>query len=134
MTALKPSLSQEDLEIQRHLGLRAVAAGMIALQTQGFTTSEGTFLSMSDGTSEMPDAKPYCFYHCQDRDLAVEHGRLYLSFGSAFDPDQKDAAALLARTLAARAVVVAMEDQGLEVIWDGDTRVRILVALDASAV
>jgi hypothetical protein len=133
MTALKPSLSQEDLEIQRHLGLRSVAAGMIALQNQGFTTSEGTFFSLTDGTYEMPDAKPYCFYHCQDRDHAIERGRLYLSFGPAHDPAQQDAAALLARTLAARAVVVAMENQGLKVLWDGDARVRVMVDLDASA-
>jgi hypothetical protein len=131
LTASTPLVSSEDLQASRYLKLRDVAAGMVALQEQGFTTSEGSFLTMTDGTYAMPDSKPYCFYHQQDREGAIRTGILYLSFGPDHLTRRSETEHNVARAITAGAVVAAMVDQGLGVVWDGDVSVRVRVCLDA---
>lgn len=124
-------VSAEDKQISRYLNLRAVAAGMVALQEQGFTTSEGGFLSMTDGTYEMPDSKPYCFFHQQDHEGAIRKGILHLSFGPDETRRRTEPEHTAARAAVAVTVVKTMEAQGLSVVWDGDPRVRVRIDLDA---
>ena len=114
----------------RCVALRNVALAMVDLQGQGFTTSEGSFTTLSDLTYSMPDERAYCGYHQQDRDSAIRTGILYISYGPVEGPFRSGRESDKQRAIAARTVVSALEAQKLSVIWDGEVNVRIRVDLD----
>jgi hypothetical protein len=124
----------EELFALRHQRLADVALAMVALQQLGFITSEGSFLSMSDGTSSVPDTRPYAFYHSQDREIALEDGRLHIAFGPAVMPEQYLPGGLikggLHRPGPTGQMVCDVLNRYVKAHWSGDTDERIVVLLD----
>jgi hypothetical protein len=119
----------EELLPSRLNGLRVLGEALIELQRLGFCTSEGTGFTQSDVVYATPDDRPYCGYSVQDRDSALERGRIYLSHG----PAVKHALSgrWLDEGLVARTIVDVLEKKGLKAGWKGSVKTRILVTLDA---
>lgn len=95
------------------------SSGIIALQNAGYT--------MSDGLSDVSEVlhqrglsgiKGYCFYHGQDLERAVFGGGLMIAFGSLDDHKTSKAEV-------GAAVKKTLEDQGLQVEWNGDAQTRL---------
>jgi hypothetical protein len=124
----------DELHALRHLRLADVALAMTNLQCLGFVTSEGAFLTMSDGVDACPIGRPYAFYHSQDRDRAIETGRLHIAFGPARTPRQHLSAEILNRGFnlpepTGRAVLQVLSNS-VKAEWNGNPDDRIVVLLD----
>jgi len=65
----------------------------------------------------------YVFYHQQDTETAVQHGKLFLAFGAVQESDA-------ATCEIGRRIVQALRDAGLSVEWSGSPRERAVVKLN----
>lgn len=65
------------------------------------------------------DSRGYVFFHYQSTERAVKSGDLYLHYGACEPHDLADVA---------REIVGRLEDEGLPVVWNGETDTAIKVA------
>jgi hypothetical protein len=103
------------------------------LQTQGIVMRENFTCCQTCGMAEIGaeieaeegeglNVSGFGFFHVQDTERVVESGQLYLSFGSVEDRQE-------ASLDTARRIVSALQQEGLNVSWDGTAVKRIEVHL-----
>ncbi|MDJ0365615.1 hypothetical protein QMK33_10660 [Hymenobacter sp. H14-R3] len=94
-------------------------AGIVCLHNAGYTMSDGLD-DVAEALDEHQSAatKGYCFYHAQDLERAAAGSGLWLAYGSLDD----EAAT---KKLVGQHIQAAMQESGLVVEWDGDSKSRI---------
>lgn len=101
-------------------------AGFIARHHYSCCQSCGVFeigIELDDAALRCEQKRAYVFYHVQDTESAVDGYGIMLAYGSA-SGEQQDCAAV------GREIVVAIQEQGLDVQWSGDVAERIHVLMD----
>lgn len=99
-----------------------------ALEAGGIVARQNFTCCQSCGHGEIGDeigdrpARGYTFFHMQDTEAAVDGHGIFLAYGAA-SPDG-DAVAI------GRAIVAALEREGLKPDWDGSLERRIYVRMD----
>ncbi|MDB6079933.1 MAG: hypothetical protein JWO82_3680 [Akkermansiaceae bacterium] len=96
--------------------------GIISLHNAGYTSSDGyeDFKEARDNRHDPSKVRGYCYYHGQDLSRAVSGGGLYLAFGPA-DPKHEESEGPAIGSI----VTQVMEEQGLQVDWNGSFEKRI---------
>lgn len=108
------------------LDMRPLRRAFAEMRKCGILAEEDFLCCMSCGVSEMErmaeqypaDAQPvgYCFFHGQDTDSLLEHGRSMLAFNGFGDTAGEPVGNI---------IVGCLKRAGVRVKWDGDTRHRI---------
>ena len=105
---------------------RAFAAlserGIVALQGAGYTMSDG-WSDVRDARDDHPQAFAATFFHRQDVERAVDGGGLLLAFGAFADGDAHAQESLRA----ARIICDTLAEHGVSTSWDGSLNQRIAI-------
>lgn len=106
--------------------MRPLRRAFAEMRDYGILAEEDFLCCMSCGVAAMQakadklpaDAQPvgYCFYHGQDTDSLVEHGRSMLAFNGFGATDSR---------AVGRIIVGCLRRAGVRVRWSGDARERI---------
>ena len=89
--------------------------------------------TLSSALAEVPNGAPYAVLHSQDIGDLEAHGSCHIAFGGT--TEDGGPVPYRQRVPIGEALVAALEDQGLNVQWDGDPsqRVRVCEAQDVEA-
>ena len=95
--------------------------GVCALHNAGYTMSDG-LEAVSEAVAQASTSRyrSYCFYHSQDMERVINGNVLYLAFGS-LDGDETLSVEV------GKAIVSALQANGLEVEWNGGAKDRIFL-------
>ena len=104
--------------------LGRILASFSNLKRAGFFAGFNS-ITLSSALEEVPDGCPYAVLHSQDIGDLEAHGRCRIAFGST--TEDGGPVPYRQRVLVGEALVAALEDQGLNVEWDGDPAQRVCV-------
>ena len=101
-------------------------------RTNGFFAGINS-ITLSSALAEVPDGCAYAVLHSQDVGDLEAHGSCHIAFGAT--TEDGDPVPHRQRVLTGEVLVAALEDQGLNVQWDGDPsqRVRVGAAQEVEA-
>lgn len=93
-------------------------------RTNGFFAGINS-ITLSSALAEVPDGCAYAVLHSQDVGDLEAHGSCHIAFGGT--TEDGGPVPYRQRVLIGEALVAALEDQGLNVQWDGDPAQRVCV-------
>lgn len=88
-------------------------------------------ITLSSALAEVPDGCAYAILHSQDIGDLESNGTCHIAFGST--TEDGGPVPYRQRVLVGEALVEALEDQGLNVQWDGDPSQRVRVGASQEA-
>lgn len=109
-------------------------AAFAALRKDGFVAVQAAGASLEDGMSmiqsaseqeENEDCWAFVFFHMEDVEKAIDHGRMHLAFGVI--PTARGERAEWPAEIAGDVVQEALQEAGLQTVWDGTPGRRIQV-------
>ena len=107
-----------------------ILASFSNLKRAGFSAGFNA-TTLSSALAEVPDGVPYAILHSQDIGDLEAHGSCHIAFGST--TEDGGPVPYRQRVLVGEALVAALEDQGLNVEWDGDPSQRVCVGASQEA-
>ena len=112
--------------------LGRILASFSNLKRAGFFAGFNS-ITLSSALEEVPDGCPYAVLHSQDIGDLEAHGSCHIAFGGT--TEDGGPVPYRQRVLTGEVLVAALEDQGLNVQWDGDPsqRVRVGAAQEVEA-
>lgn len=103
-------------------------AGFVAIQAAGGSLEEGMALvEAACAADEEDDRWAFVFFHLEDVEKAIDHGRMHLAFGTI--PTAAGERGQWPAEIAGDVVVEALHEAGLETVWDGTASKRIQVRM-----
>ena len=107
--------------------LKLDSEGIVARHNFDYTLTSGTYeislIAYERNEAHKNDGRGWCFYTSQSVERAVKKGYLTLAYGSVIQTKE-------AVTLIAKEIVSAVKNEGLEVEWDNDPNMPIIVKLN----
>ena len=94
-------------------------------RTNGFFAGFNSIM-LSSALAEIPDGCGYAVLHSQDIGDLEAHGSCHIAFGAT--TEDGDPVPSRQRVHVGEALVEALEDQGLNVEWDGDPKQTVLIS------
>jgi hypothetical protein len=103
-------------------------AGFIAIQAAGGSIEEGmAMVEAAFAADEDDDRWAFVFFHLEDVEKAIDHGRMHLAFGTI--PTAAGERGQWPSEIAGDVVLEALHEAGLQTAWDGTAGKRIQVQL-----